>query len=67
MLEFGSSKPQLMEVRREKQGFDANESKNVDIYIAPQLKACQEEVFLYVNDESGRISESILFQVIVSG
>ena len=34
-LEFVSSKPHIMEVRREKQSFEANESKGVELYIPP--------------------------------
>lgn len=55
-----------MEVRRERQGFESNESKSVELFIPPQSKAGSvEEVILYVNDETGRISESLLFKILV--
>lgn len=51
MLEFVSSKPSLMEVRREKQGFDAHQSLPIELFIPPMAKAgVVEEVILYVND-----------------
>jgi hypothetical protein len=50
-LEFVSSKPALMEVRREKQGFESGESRQVELFVPPQIKAgAIEEAFLYVND-----------------
>ena len=66
-LEFVSSKPSVMEVRREKQSFEQQETKHIDLYIPPAKKAgLQEEVILYINDESGRISESLFFKIIVN-
>ena len=49
VLEFVSSKPSVMEVRREKQSFEANETKNVDLYVPPR-KQGSEDVILYIND-----------------
>jgi hypothetical protein len=66
MIEFVSSKPSLMELRHEKQGFDAHEIRHVELFIPPQSKAgTTEEVLLYINDESGRISETLLFKLLV--
>ena len=64
-LEFVSSKPAIMSVRREKQSFEARETKQIDLYFPPQSKATQNEIVLYINDESGRVSESLLFKIIV--
>lgn len=65
-LEFVSSKPALMEVRREKQGFEAHESRHVELLVPAQPRAgAIEEVILYVNDLSGKVSESLLFKIIV--
>lgn len=66
MLEFVSSKPALMEVRMERQGFEANESKHIELFVPPMIKAgATEEVIIYVNDQSGKISESLLFKITV--
>ena len=66
MLEFVSSKPALMEVRMERQGFEANESKYIELFVPPMIKAgATEEVIMYVNDQSGKVSESLLFKIIV--
>ncbi len=35
------------------------------MYIAPQNKAQNEEVIVYINDEAGRVSETMLFKIIV--
>ena len=39
MLTFVSSQPSLLELRREKQGFEANESRLIELFIPPQSKA----------------------------
>ena len=67
-LEFVSSKPGLMEVRREKQSFEANETRQIDLMIPIQVKSSQEqEVMLYINEEGkGRISETLLFKIFVA-
>lgn len=66
MLEFVSSKPALMEVRVERQGFEANENKYIELFVPPMIKAgATEEVIMYVNDQSGKVSESLLFKIIV--
>ncbi len=61
-----------MEVRREKQGFEANENKLIELLVPaqPQPKngiSEESEVMIYVNDESGgkRISETLMFKIIV--
>jgi len=33
MLEFVSSRPALMEVRREKQGFEAGETRQIELMV----------------------------------
>lgn len=66
MLEFVSSKPAIMEVRMERQSFEANESKHVELFVPPLIKAGQtEEVIMYVNDQAGKVSESLLFKIVV--
>jgi hypothetical protein len=72
LLEFISSNNGLMEVRREKQGFEANENKLIELLVPaqPQPKngiSEESEVMIYVNDESGgkRISETLMFKIIV--
>jgi hypothetical protein len=52
-------------VRREKQSFEANEKKEIDLYFPPQTKIASSEAILYINDESGKISDSLLFKIIV--
>lgn len=54
-----------MEVRREKVSFEANENKLIDLYVPPQAKVGTEETILYINDETGRVSESLLFKIVV--
>lgn len=34
-VEFVSSKPRMLEVRREKVSFEANENKMVELYVPP--------------------------------
>lgn len=66
MLEFVSSKPALMEMRVERQGFEANESRHIELFVPPMAKGgVTEEVILYINDQSGRVSESLLFKILV--
>ena len=66
-LEFVSSKPALMEVRRERQFFESRESTTVELFLPPQAKAgAAEEAILYVNDEHGKVSESLLFKILVT-
>ena len=38
-LEIVSSRPSLLEVRREKLSFEAQERKSIELYIAPQKRA----------------------------
>jgi len=64
-VQFGSSKSHLMEVRNERMAFEANETKPVELYLAPQGRAGKEEVFLYINDETGRIAETLLFKILI--
>ena len=66
MLEFVSSKPALMEVRRQNQGFEAHESRPVELLIPPQMKGGQvEEVILHINDQMGKVTESLMFKILV--
>lgn len=66
-LEFVSSKPALMEVRRDRQVFQAGETKTVEVFVPPQSKpGAVEEAIMYVNDEHGKVSESLLFKLLVS-
>ena len=69
MIEFVSSRPGLMEVRRERQGFEANETRQVELMIPaqpePQGKD-EQEVLLYINSEgTSQISETLMFKVFV--
>ena len=68
MLQFVSSQPSLLELRREKQGFEANESRPIELLIPPQSKAgTTAEVMIYINsdDEQGKVSETLMFKIIV--
>ena len=63
-LEFVSSNSAIMEVREEKLAFETHESKNIELFVPPKSKAgSTEEVILYINDESRRVSESLLFKI----
>ena len=68
MIEFVSSKPSLMEVRRERQGFEGNETRQVELMVPaqpePTTEREEQEVLLYINSESGAaISETLLFKI----
>jgi hypothetical protein len=70
MLEFVSSKPTLMEVRREKQGFEANVTRQIELMVPAQLTPAngteEHEVLLYVNSDQGsQVSETLLFKILV--
>ena len=53
-VQFGSSKPLVLEVRNERLAFEANETRAVELYLPPQSRPGQEEALLYVNDETSK-------------
>lgn len=64
MLELASSKSANLELKSEKQGFEAHESRDIDFLVPPQNRAgVIEEVLVYINDQSGRVSETLLFKI----
>jgi len=67
IFEFVSSRPNLMQVRREKENFQTNETKSVDLVFPAQRQRGVEEAFLYVNEEGGRVSECFMFKIVVGG
>jgi hypothetical protein len=66
MLELASSKLTVLELKSEKQGFEAHESRDIDFLVPPQNQnhaGLPEEVLVHINDQTGRVSETLLFKI----